>query len=833
MALWHIAENLGMITNPYSLCLHDRERWRTASVHDQQISFEDFVEQEMILALYPQKGRVVPARVTTTFSSKSVNSPTDSLQDNTTLCQEIVNYIWELTVYYFLCHIITYTGKKDLSKAKILLKKTILAYLNNLLKEYKIKLNANWIDWQYKQMPYEDFLKKYPKFFGIHVVSKNSNDDFNEGYEYNLAKATPCRKSEWLDGHLQALKKFIETGECEDEHFVYVMYLLISEPDLGLPRPGKEKTGTIHENEIETVILVSRFAAYVDNNEECCQSFNNFLVDYFYWFLRHEHSARKELDTWNGVSAEIAESCCKQNRCGDLYTEIQSDKDFCAWIRLMKFFGMMSYNDAVIFLRCFGQIYSPYGDANDSTYFSDYCKEFFSKDVCFLKKNPGYVFCMYWMIHYLTLENFKAIFFEESQITAQDDYCKKNGVMPESKPIFSGDSLARLQMLMFFVLFDLTSKYELGFYEKKFALVPLMKTIENGTWNEKDALLDIFHKLEGKANAKRNPLQNFIEDFDGSEESVNSAILLVYNMANFFRNGEQSLIRELDHIRELKDKKIDIPSHEKYRDLNYKRRISGSQRSKYEYKQGLLNKIDCGFQVHNFMQKVPLYKNLFLSRNLNVKFFISSDSDIKTDDDQYYRNQCKMLWNNKYAYSERNMTTHFSSFSKVNDLLNSSNLPDLHAVLYDLQKKGPDVKWLVLNNDEFRQIPELPYYKKVITECFEMINSFLLEKLENKPKKFFGENGEQKIDRKTLKDFSNAFWERYKGNSKFAELKDILNVLFCNSSLYKWHAESVNEKGEVEKRSYADYNADFWTVYRYEIAVYLIQVAVKLTIAST
>lgn len=806
MALWHIAKKLGTITNPYSPCLFEREMWRTASVRDQQITFEEFVDQELNSAL-----------------TKDIKTVGDA-----------INYIWELSVYYFLCNIITYTGKKDLSTKKNTLKITILKYLKKLLSNEKcnIKLKSDWIDWQYKQMPYDEFVKKYPNYFGIHEVNKAFLEENKEADEYQFAKATPCNKSKWLDEHLQALKRFITKGECEDEHFTYIMYLLLSEPDLGFPRPQKEQTGCINKNEIETVILVSRFAAYIDNKTEMNQSLNNFLIDYFFWFLRHEHSARKELDTWNGVSAEIAESCCKQNRCGDLYTIIQSDKDFCAWIRLLKFFGQISLDDAVIFLRCFGQIYPPYGDVNDSIFFTENCKGFFSKDAVFLKNNPGYVFCMYWMIHYLTLENFKAIFLEESQIVAQDDYCKKNGVIPESKPTFYGDSLAKLQMLMFFVLFDLTSKYELGYYEKKFALAPLMKTIEKGIWNEKNSLLDIFHKLEEKAKTKKCPLQDFIEDFDGSEESVNSAILLVFNMANFFRNGEQCLIRELDHISTLKERKLDIPSHEKYMKDNSKGIISGNQRNEYEDKQRLLKEIDCGFQVQNFMQKVPLYKNLFLSRNLNVKIFIASDSDIKVDDDLYYRNQYKMLWENKYAYCERNMTIHFASFSKINALFESTNLPDLHATLYDLKKKGPDVKWLVLNKGEFKQIPELPYYKKVITECFEMINSFLLEKLENKPKNFFDKNGNPTVDRVELKKLSNTFWKRYKENSKFAELKDILNILFCNSSLYKWHTESVNKKGEVQKKSYADYNADFWTVYRYEIAVYLIQVAIKLTIAS-
>ena len=45
----------------------------------------------------------------------------------------------------------------------------------------------------------------------------------------------------------------------------------------------------------------------------------------------------------------------------------------------------------------------------------------------------------------------------------------------------------------------------------------------------------------------------------------------------------------------------------------------------------------------------------------------------------------------------------------------------------------------------------------------------------------------------------------------------------------KWHEEYHGENDKLEKQAYADYDADFWTVYRYEIAVYLIKVAIELT----
>lgn len=800
MALWHIAENLGMITN--SQRLFEREMWRTASVLDQQITFEEFVEHELNFAL-----------------AKDVKTDGDA-----------INYIWELSVYYFLCNIITYTGKKDLSTKKNTLKITILKYLKNLLSNEKsnIKLKSDWIDWQYKQMPYDEFVKKYPNYFGIHRVNEAFLEENKEADEYQYAKATPCNKSKWLDEHLQALKRFITKGECEDEHFTYIMYLLLSEPDLGFPRPPKEQTRCINENEIETVILVSRFAAYIDNKTEMYQSINNFLVDYFFWFLRHEHSARKELDTWNGVSGEIEESCCKQNRCGDLYTIIQSDKDFCAWIRLMKFFGQISLDDAVIFLRCFGQIYSPYGDANDSTFFTENCKGFFSKDVEFLKENPGYVFCMYWMIHYLTLDNFKSVFLKDPQILSQDDFCSKYGIIPESEPRFKEDSLQKLQMLMFFVFFDLTTKFELGYYEKKFALVPLMKSIENGSWCEKKTLLETFHKLEEKGNSKIESLQDFFNDFKKDEESIYSAILLVFHMAKFFRNDEQFLIRELDHICELKNKKLDIPKHEKYMKKN-KNKISPTNKEDYRKKQKRLHQIDSGFQVSNYMQKVPSYQNLFITRDINVKFFIDSDSDIMEDDDHFYRNQYQKLWNNKYAYYDRNMTIHFSSFSKVKDLFDPHNLSDMQTTLYDLQKKQINITWSVYHGQEFKKIPKLPYYEKIVSSCLNKINAFILKQSGSKHKSCFDEENNPTIDRDSIKNLSPVFWEQYANDKDFINLREILNILFCNSYIYKWHAEGVDSDNKVIKKSYADYNADFWTAYRYEIAVYLIKVCIKLT----
>ena len=45
----------------------------------------------------------------------------------------------------------------------------------------------------------------------------------------------------------------------------------------------------------------------------------------------------------------------------------------------------------------------------------------------------------------------------------------------------------------------------------------------------------------------------------------------------------------------------------------------------------------------------------------------------------------------------------------------------------------------------------------------------------------------------------------------------------------KWHSEYTEENDEIVEKYYAEYSTDFWNAYKYEMAVYLIKVAVELT----
>lgn len=778
MSLWNIAEIISFTTNTYSdVFINKKNCWRTSGVLDWNISFEDYIR----------------INIAETLKIYHLDKPMQM--------KDVINVIWELATYYFICTIETCSSHEDMSQERDLLKKNLQDLLFRLLNHEISKQNIkpDWIDWQY---------------------------NFN-----GLCKDTPKEKSQWLENRLQALRTMIESGKCPDEYFTYVLYLLLTEKALRFFKPKEESSGCIREDELIAVKRLARFAAYIENKEQFFQNFNNYLVDYFYWFLRYEHPYKKELDTWGDQSKHTAHSCAHGNGYGDLYTVIESSDEFCFWIRLMAFFDVISIDETYVFLRCFGQIF-PGKNETDSTFFANKCKNFFSKDISFYKENPGYVFCMYWMIHYLDLNAFKNVFQNNESILPQDDFCKKNGIIPVSEPTFQKDCLEKLQLLTFFVLFDLSSKFMRRDDYKDPALAPLMKLFENKTWHRKTILIETFNNLERKAGIQGTPLNIFLSDFMQGNDSIESSIILVSNMTKFFRDGTQWLVCEVNHIKELKDNKFYIPEYNQLK--NPKKNFSDSEKKDFEKHQTVLAKIDKGLTIYEYTQKIPQYKNLFISRQVNVRLFLDSVSNINDDDDWFFRNQYRSLIDNKFAYLDRNMYTHFAAFSKVKDLFYERNFPDLLTALYDLNRVYNKIEWKVLDEKiGFSSIPQASYYKTSIQICLDSMLDYISKRENTLIKDIFDSNGHLTIDRNTLKTKGKDFMKGIAGKknvqipSEFKELKQILNVLYCNSEICR-KVQTITENGNVKFDEYPEYKGDFWLVYRYEIATYLIKVAIQL-----
>ena len=822
--MYDISEIIWKMTNSYSTAMEDKVIWGPCGNIDK---LDEYVKETV---------QILKA---TKINIKTVG--------------DAVNVFWDYSAYFFLCHIYTELQLNNLSEERNWLK-TTLCKLFKILKKNNVPFSDDWIYWQYAQAPLEEqkkdpkkklteeeaYQEYYKQLFDKEECKKREQrhnewiaqakaavKKFDPDVDYDqkkcdpeFAKETPFEKTAWLDGHLKALKDFIGTGECEDEHFAYALYLLLKQRDLGLLRP------TVHESikeKYDAIVTLASFAAFIDNKEELFSNVNNYLTDYFYWFLRKEQPGRTDLDTWGGVSGHFFHSSCHMNYEGDFYTNIRKNDELNSWIQLMGFFNLISLDEAFIVQRCFGYLFAP-PTSTDSTYFVKFFKNVIRQNLSNLKSKPGLVFCLYWMIHFMNEYDFNEVFLEEKKtIDSNDAYCMENGITPVKERHYEQNSLEVLQMILFFILFDLSSKFETEYDEKKHALVPFMKTIKEGTWHNSKALLNMYNHLGQNINLNTE-LTKMLKDFVQNDKTTKSMVLLVYNLSKFLRQDSRWLVNEISYIKELQSEHLRIPEHTKLKEDEKTEELSGE--SKISKRQKKLHEIDSGFKVSSFMQKIPAFQNLVLSRELTVKIFIDSDVNTLCSDNIFFRNQYRSLIQAKYAYFDRNMTTHYAAFSKVEDLFDPRNFPDLLAALYDLTHNELNLQWFALRGKRFEKIAPYPYYKIFLTKCLEEMETFVLKNSYSKHP-VFDDEGEPTLNRKELKELGKKFWPS--SSIQKDELKDCLNILYCNSDLMKWHPEYTKENNEIVEECHAEYSTDFWNAYKYEMAVYLIKVAVELT----
>ena len=758
---------------------------------------------------------------------------------------DAIKIFWDFSAYFFLCHIYTVLQLNNLSEERSWLK-TKLSNLFKILKD-KITIKDDWIYWQYAQVPckenkkpkkhltrkeaYEYYKEQIDKQDTLReewnkqakaaLMKFDPNVDY-EGKKCNpeFAKDTPVEKSAWLDRNLKALKNFIATGECDDNHFAYALYLLLRQRDLGMPRPAVDKH---YDREYDAIICLASFAAYIDNKAELFSNVDNYLADNFYWFLRKEQPGRTDLDTWGGLSGLIQHSCCHMNYEGDLYTNITENDELNSWIQLMGFFNLISLNEAFIMQRCFGYLFAP-PNSTDSTFFVKFFRNVVRQNPCSLKSRPGFVFCLYWMIHFMNEHDFNEVFLEKEVIGSADTYCKENGIIPVEKRHYIQNSLNILQMLLFFILFDLSSKFEIRGDKKKEALIPLMKKIKSGTWCDKHTLLGIFNQLGEKIHLN-SELKTMLNDFVHNDETTKSMVLLVYNLSKFLRQDTRWLVNEVSYIKELQNTHLRIPEHKKLREDEKNEELSGNRESNISKHQKKLHEIDSGFKVLSFMQKIPSFQNLILSRELTVKIFIDSDINTLCSDNIFFRNQYRSLIQSKYAYFDRNMATHYAAFSKIEDLFDPRNFPDLLTALYDLTHDELKLEWFAMGENQFEKIAAYPHYKNFLSDCLDRMEKFVKKNIP--ASQVFDDEGVLIPNRKELKDLGQRFWRN--SSIQKDKLKDCLNILYCNSDLMKWRTEYVEKDEKMVEYSHPEYITDFWNAYKYEMAVYLIKVAIDLT----
>jgi hypothetical protein len=298
-------------------------------------------------------------------------------------------------------------------------------------------------------------------------------------------------------------------------------------------------------------------------------------------------------------------------------------------------------------------------------------------------------------------------------------------------------------------------------------------------------------------------LTKMLNDFVQNDKTTKSMVLLVYNLSKFLRQDTRWLVNEVTYIRELQSEHLYFPKRKESRENKKNAELSEIKKK--------LREIDSGFKILSFMQKIPSVRNLVLSRELTIKIFIISDVNTLCGDDKFFRNLYRSLVHAKYVYFDRNMATHYAAFSKVENLFDPHHFPDMLTALYDLTHNELNLQWFAMKRNCFKKIAACPYYKKFLAECLDKMEKFVLDNSCCKSP-VFDDEGELTCNRKELKELGKKFWAS--SSIQKDKLKNCLNILYCNSDLMAPHL---------------GYSTDFWNAYKYELAVYLIKVAIELT----
>lgn len=141
------------------------------------------------------------------------------------------------------------------------------------------------------------------------------------------------------------------------------------------------------------------------------------------------------------------------------------------------------------------------------------------------------------------------------------------------------------------------------------------------------------------------------------------------------------------------------------------------------------------------------------------------------------------------------------------------------TALYDLTHNELGLHWLVVKEKSFDEIPPYYGYQNFLVECLGKMETFVLNEKRDCGDSIFDDHGELSFKINYLKNLGEKFWES--GLIQKDELRECLNVLYCNSDL-------MNDLPEYET-DIKPYFTNFWNAYKYEMAVYLIKVTVELT----
>lgn len=543
--------------------------------------------------------------------------------------------------------------------------------------------------------------------------------------------------------------------------------------------------------------------------------------------LLEQESIRSMLET-SGTSVQFFPADTRSW----IHSTILTDKSqFCRWLNLLFFFKQISEDEKNLILKSLGdESASLCPSSSESREFTVLFKKTIGKSTSFLKNRLGLTICHYLAISHLNLHDFREVFLEKEESSSCDNgdfgaFCSKSGIRIVKERHFRDGSLQALQLLLDCALFDLSLRFDGHANEavisKKETADKIKAALYDGEWHKKEFILDFFKELARKIDLNGDSPDFLFEDLESDDEITESTLRLVFHISKFLCEGFHWLFEEINHIQALQANVLNIPSHKEMPDNDHGKAVV---RENWQTLCG----IDSGFRIHGYTQHVEqigdhMFGNLFISRDICVKLFPITYSDpTKKQEDDYYKKWYSSLLSNKYAYHERNMAVHFADFRPTEIIW--QNLQDLLVFLESLPSELSSLQWKCLKNGCLENIKErFPYCEEVLIDCFRRIHNLTETGLGGPIFK----DGHLNINRNKLKRFGEDHQEELR--PIFTRLKPILDIVFCNSEIAKYEKIEYECEGGKRCDDVLWYSTSFLEAYQSEVAVYLINIALKLT----
>ncbi|WP_405335738.1 hypothetical protein [Fibrobacter sp.] len=355
-------------------------------------------------------------------------------------------------------------------------------------------------------------------------------------------------------------------------------------------------------------------------------------------------------------------------------------------------------------------------------------KKNFALNQDLLEKWPSIPFMLYWVSHFIEYKDFKKLFYKvtnapkgvRTQIKAEKDiivdivtWKKEDEKKTIHKEFMGRDAQARLQLMFFFALFDITEKIDLELNpsynndwfnhecSEKLQFV-LYKALVDNTWKDSNTQSQIFSKILSILIPNSSISVDFSTFTDNVFHATETAIVLIHGICSYARNhSSYELIQLINFIDEQRAKTFEYYG-KSFDDLT--RLGKGSTHKEMLIHTKKMKGIDKGFYI-NITQKSPTFENQYFSRRIPCKIFQESDTQfsyLESENqnvvintyEKYYRAYYKNFINNVYLNEERNVNTHYSLFKPTRELLKPKNCVDLLLLLFDIRQNNSNEKKL-------------------------------------------------------------------------------------------------------------------------------------------